>query len=97
MAVTVVLQLNMKPEARDEVVGSFKSVLPDTRAYDGCLGLRVFEDQDDRNHIVLIEQWESKEHYEKYVAWRTETGFMDQMGEALTSEPSFLYLDGIGA
>ena len=40
MATTVViLDMQVKPEAVAGVKASFKDLLPDTRAYDGCQGL----------------------------------------------------------
>ena len=42
---------------------------------------------------VLVEQWQSRAHYEKYFAWREETGAMAQLGDALVAPPSLRYLD----
>ena len=40
-------------------------------------------------HIFLCQ----KEHYEKYLAWRTETGVIDALVEATVGEPSIRYFD----
>ena len=41
-----------------------KSILPDTRSYDGNIGINVIRNQDDQDVLVLVEEWESKAHYE---------------------------------
>ena len=42
---------------------------------------------------MAIEQWESREAYEKYFAWRTETGVSGQLGNWVSAEPSIRYFD----
>ena len=93
MAVTVILELPVKPENRDDMVNAMKGALPDTRAYDGCIKITGLSDQDDSNTIVLIEDWESRGHHEAYMKFRTETGFIDAMMGMLTGEPKSMYLD----
>ena len=56
-------------------------VLPDTRAFDGCEGVTVYTDSDDRQTFLFVEFFQSKEHQQRYVKWRTETGVMAQLGE----------------
>lgn len=98
MATTVViLDMHVKPEAVDGVKASLKEILPDTRAYDGCQGLDVYEDLDETGHLVFYERWDSKEHYQRYLNWRTETGAMEQLGKALQGSPSIKYFDRVDA
>jgi quinol monooxygenase YgiN len=91
--VTVLADLNIKPEAVDETLKGLGEILPDTRAYDGCLALEVVQDQADAGHVVLVEQWESPDHHKAYVAWRTETGTLAGLAEVLTQPPTFTYFD----
>ena len=95
MATRVVVELDVKSENRDELVGAMKEVLSDTRAHDGCNEVRLYEGDGDPNHIVIIEEWESRGHHERYMAWRTETGMMAKMGPMFTKEPSTSYLNVI--
>ena len=46
--------------------------------FDGCLELDVYHEEG-TNTFTIVEDWASFEHYDKYLAWRTESG----MGEAL--------------
>ena len=93
MAVTVLLELQVKEDQINTMLETMKAILPDTRAYDGCLGVDVVQNQDEPANIILIEKWESKPHYEKYLAWRTETGFIEKMGAVLSAPPSIRYFD----
>ena len=93
MSCTVLLELKVKPGTGDEVLATLKSILPDTRSYDGNIGVHVFRNQDDPDVLVAVEEWESKSHYEKYLAWRTETGVMDTLMELVAQPPSIRYFD----
>ncbi len=91
MTCTVLVELKVKPGAGDEVLATMKSILPDTRSYDGNIGINVIRNQDDHDVLVLVEEWESKAHHEKYLAWRTETGVMDTLMELVAEPPSIRY------
>ena len=68
-------------------------LLPDTRAYDGCLSVDVYQDQDNPGYICLVEDWESKVHQQRYQAWRDESGIAEVVGPFLAGEPRFNYFD----
>jgi quinol monooxygenase YgiN len=74
MSTIVLLEMQVKPEAVDEMKAFLKKALPDTRAYDGCQGLDLYGNLDDTGNLVTYQRWASRQHYEKYQAWRTETG-----------------------
>ena len=97
MACTVVLEIQLKPEAIETAKGAFKEILPDTRAYDGCQGVLVVENQDEAGNLVLIETWESRAKYETYLAWRVETGAVEQLGALCARAPSIRYCDPVDA
>jgi quinol monooxygenase YgiN len=91
MAVTVTLALAIKKERLDEFKGVIKDALPDTRAFDGCQSVDVYENHDKPGEIFLVERWDSKEHQQKYIAWREETGMMDALGTFLATPPTFAF------
>ena len=98
MATTVVLlEIQVKPECVDEVKAFFKEVLPDTRAYEGCQGVDVYGNLDESANIVLYERWDSRDHYQRYLKWRTDTGVFDKMGAKLAGPPSIRYYDRLDA
>jgi heme oxygenase (mycobilin-producing) len=73
--ITALLDLTIKPESVAEAKGVVESVLADTRAFPGCLGVDVLVDTEDQAHLLLIEKWESIERDQAYRDWRaTEAG-----------------------
>ena len=95
MAITVIVGFEAKPEQAVQFKTMLTEALTDTRAYDGCHGVDVYNNVDRDGDLVLVERWESRAHYEKYLGWRTESGMMDQVGPMLTGEPSIRYFDRI--
>jgi quinol monooxygenase YgiN len=93
MAVTVVLELHLKPEGVADTLSDLERQLPDTRAYDGCLSVETFVDQDDPCHVVLIERWREKADQERYLAWRAETGSLGATVERSVGPPTITFLD----
>ena len=97
MTCTVVLEIKVKKENVDGMAEGFKGLFPDTRSYDGCIDLWASQNQDDPQNFIIVERWESREKYEKYFAWRTERGDIDNLGSMLEGEPSLRYFDALGA
>jgi quinol monooxygenase YgiN len=56
----------------------------------------VHLNQDDGDNLVIVERWQSRPHYEKYFAWRQETGLLDRLGPLLGAPPSVRFLDETG-
>ena len=93
MAVTVILEVKAKPGTGDNLVSVFRQILPDTRSYDGCISLELIQNQDDPDVLIAYEWWETREHYEKYFAWRKETGALDTLGPLLVDAPNIRYFN----
>jgi quinol monooxygenase YgiN len=97
MTCTVLLELRVKKEHVDEVAGSFKENLPDTRTFDGCIDVYMTRDMDNPETFIAVETWESREKYEKYFAWRTERGDIDNVRAMLEGDLKIRFFDRIGA
>ena len=93
MSVTVFLELSFIPEKAEEAIAYLKEITPDTAAFDGCLALVPYSNQDDSANLVIVEEWETKEHHQKYMAWRQETGFIEKVGPMLAAPPSTRYFN----
>ncbi|MEO1083242.1 MAG: antibiotic biosynthesis monooxygenase family protein, partial [Acidobacteriota bacterium] len=74
--ILVLVEVVAKPDCFPQLVQSLKAGLPHTRAADGCLDLHTYVEGDGRT-VVAVEHWQSKEHYERYLAWRVESGVLD--------------------
>ncbi len=97
MSIAVLLEIQVKPENVGDMKAYLKDILPDTRAYDGCEGLDVYGNMDDGDNLVLYERWGSRPQYEKYLAWRSETGVVDKLGSMLAGPPSIRYFEKVDA
>ena len=97
MSILVLLEAQVKSEDVSDMKSYLAEILPDTRAYDGCERIGVYFDIEDTCNMVLVEHWDSRAHYEKYLAWRTETGVLDKIGAMLAGPPNIRYFERIDA
>ncbi len=93
MGVLVLIEAPVKSGDIPNMKSYMAERLPDTRAYEGCQGADMYFNTEDADNLVLLEQWDSHAHHEKYVAWRTETGVMDKIGAMLAGPPSIRYFE----
>jgi quinol monooxygenase YgiN len=78
----VIVEFPAAPGKLDELLATMKAALVDTRAFDGCLSITSFVEEG-TSTLMLIEDWESMAHYEKYAQWRAETGLVAVMDPLL--------------
>jgi len=93
MTTTVMLEFKAKAGAGDGLVAKLKEILPDTRSYDGNHSIAVYQKQDDPDTCIIQGVWDSQGHYEKYIAWREESGVLGAFVEALEGPPSIRYFN----
>ncbi len=96
MGTLVILEAIAKTESVRELEDFLKRHLPDTRSYDGCQEITSYLNEDGKN-VVIVDQWDSKEDYQKYLAWREETGVIADLGAMLDREPTIRFFDAIDA
>lgn len=92
----VLLEIVARPESVESLKDMLKARLPETRAYEGCQSITPFLN-DDVKTFVVVEHWDSRDHYDKYLAWRTETGVLAELESLLEAEPSIRYFDTVDA
>ena len=73
MTIFALVEFKVKENKLNEFLDFTKQVLPDTRNYEGCVYLKSTVSLDGQK-VVLIEEWETKEHHEKYLKWRLDNG-----------------------
>ena len=93
MSVLVLVEVSLKPEKVNDFMNLVVNELHHSRGFDGCNGITVHKNQDDSNNVVVVEDWDSRQHYEKYLAWRTERGDVEKLAAFLAGEPSTRYYD----
>ena len=87
MAITAILDLQLKPEALETASEVIRETLIATRAFPGCFHVAVLVDSDDPAHVVLYETWESVEHDRAYRAWRATPEGASRLGSILAAAP----------
>lgn len=94
MPITVLLELNFKPEsvaAAREVMGN---ALKDTRNFDGNLVTDVIVDEENEAHWIIYERWESVADDEAYRSFRAGDGKIVDLPALLAAPPvKTRYLD----
>lgn len=88
MSTILIVDAKLKTETISEAVAFFAEIVPDTRSFEGCLGIDVCIDSEDAGNLVLVEKWVSMDHYHKYHKWREETGVLDQIRAFLDGPPN---------
>ena len=95
--VTVILEIRAKEGTGNNLVSTFKKVLPLTRESDGIISIELVQNQNDPDVLVFIERWETRDHYEEYFAERIEAGALETLAELIEGELNIRYFDQTGA
>ena len=97
MSVLVLLEVQVKPEAIVDMKSYLAEILPETRAYDGCLGIDVYTNTEDKGNFVAVEYWDTRTHHQEYSAWRTEKGDMEKISTMTAGPPNIRFYERIDA
>lgn len=87
MAITAILELQLKADSLENADEVIRATLTDTRAFPGCLDVTVLVDSADPAHVVLFETWESIEHDRAYRAWRATPEGASDLGSIMAAAP----------
>ena len=96
MSILVILECNTNPANAKDLKDFLRDDLFHTRGFDGCNSITIHENRDDPNNFVFVENWDSKEQYEKYIGWRTERGDMGKLAGWMAGPPSIRQFDNVG-
>lgn len=96
MSCMVLLELQVKPESVNEMKALLSKILPQTRDFAGCMLVELYGNLEDTGDLVFHEHWESRAHYERYLAWRSETGGGAAMMDMLAGPPKLRFFDRLG-
>lgn len=96
MEILVLVEAVAKPGFVTQLVQGLEQGLPQTRSADGCHNIRTYLEDDGRT-VVAVEHWQSKEHYDRYLAWRVESGAMEMLGQLLEAPPKIRFFSTLAA
>ena len=92
MSIMVSIEFSLQAGKQKEFLDVLGNVLPDTRAYDGCIKVQTYA-EDNGSSIILIEEWETKEHQQAYFQWRIDTGMIDAIAPFVSAPPTTKYYE----
>jgi len=97
VTIMVLLELKARADAVERLKAALPPLFPVTRAYDGCQGITAYTGTDSEQTFVFVQYWESRAHYERYLAWRTETGTLTEIIGMLEGDISIRYFERVDA
>ena len=87
MKSVVKVKINTVPEKYEQAVCFLKRHLAETAVYDGCEACHAAGSANNFE-IIIYQEWDSLESYEKYLSWRKETGVIKEFETNYTVSPS---------
>ena len=82
--ILVTLRMIVRPERRSGLLKTLRGMLEPARVERGCLSYRLYEDVENENTFVLVEEWKTQKDLEGHI--RTDNqrlllGLMDFLSE----------------
>ena len=93
MTVNVIIEGTLKEGERENFTGICTEAFKVTRAFDGCQGIDLVYNSEKQNNWLFNEVWDSGEHYQKYLQFRTEDGTLDAIASMCEDAPSIIIFD----
>ena len=93
MSIVVLFQMSAKKESLEELIKYFKEILVETRSYEGCQGVHVYQNKESPTKLTIHAKWVSEEAQKKYITWRMEAGEFDKLSSMLSEPPTMQYFD----
>lgn len=79
------LRMVVRPDRRNDLLETMRGMLEPARVERGCLSYRLYEDVENRNAFVLLEEWTTQEDLERHISKDTQRWLLSLMD--LLSEP----------
>jgi quinol monooxygenase YgiN len=88
MSIDFIATWQAKSGRAAELTRILVQVVGETRAYEGCERIEIYQVPDDENQLVLIERWRGQEDFAAYQAWRAGTGVREQLRDLMAVPPA---------
>lgn len=91
---TCVMIVKMKARAgeRDDVVRFFREMFKETRVFPGCEAVELYTVEGSPDDVVIIDRWTDRSDFDRYFAWRAETGHIEQLTHMLAQPIELMQL-----
>lgn len=76
----------------EKVINLYDELIKKTREEDGCISYELFQDINDKNVLIIIEEWESEKHLDAHKKTEHFTRVVPQISDIrLSSEINILH------
>jgi quinol monooxygenase YgiN len=80
----------VRPERRHDLLETMRGMLEPARVERGCLSYRLYEDVENRNAFVLLEEWATQEDLERHISKDTQRWLLALM-DLLSERPELRF------
>jgi len=84
------LRMVVRPERRHDLLETMRGMLEPARVERGCLSYRLYEDVENRNAFVLLEEWATQEDLERHISKDTQRWLLALM-DLLSERPELRF------
>jgi quinol monooxygenase YgiN len=78
-----------------DVLALLLKLAPESSGRPGCETISICRNQDDPENLIGDTRWATREHYDDYLAWRTENGFTAKFDDMLAKPMLIRYYDEV--
>jgi len=78
------------PQRRSDLLEAMRGMLEPARVERGCLSYRLYEDVEDRNALVLVEEWKTQKDLESHIRTDNQRQLLALM-DLLSEQPQFRF------
>jgi len=88
--ILVTLRMVVRPERRSDLLETMRGMLEPARVERGCLSYRLYENVEDRNTFVLVEEWKTQKDLESHIRTDNQRRLLALM-DLLNEEPELRF------
>lgn len=84
------LRMVVRPERRNDLLATIRGMLEPSRVERGCLSYGLYEDVEDRDSFLLLEEWETEEDFESHISRDSQRQLIELM-DLLSKQPDLKF------
>ena len=86
----VTLKMNVRPERRSDLLETMRGMLEPVRVERGCLSYCLYEDVEDKNTFILVEEWKTQNDLERHIRTDSQRRILALM-DLLSEQPELQF------
>ena len=95
MSAFVTNEFHAKPGRGQDVLALLLKLAPESAGRPGCRHISIQRNQGDPDNVVGVTQWETRQNWDDYLAWRTANGFAATFDDMIVRQMMIRYWDEI--